>query len=109
MKGTVMRALATSVVLGLSLLLTSPVAAQVDGEPPEAASVETAAEERAAQFVGVTGPEAESVPGGALLISAYAVVWVLLFLFLFRMRGLQRQTAEELERLAAEVRTIEGG
>ncbi len=104
-----MRALVTPVVLGLTLLFSTPVGAQLEGEPPEAASEETAAEERAAQFVGVTGPEAESVPGGALLIAAYAVVWVLLFLFLFRMRGLQRQTAEELERLAAEVRAIEGG
>ena len=58
-------------------------------------------------FVGVTGPDAESVPGGALMVGAYAVVWVLLFLFLLRMRGLQRHTAEELERLSAEIRATE--
>ena len=78
------------------------------GEAPAATTGESPAEERAAQFVGVTGPDAESVPGGTLLIAAYAVVWVLLFLFLLRMRGLQRQTAEELERLSAEVHASEG-
>ena len=53
-------------------------------------------------------PEAESIPGGAHLLAAYAVVWALLFLFLLRMRGLQRQTAEELERLSAQIRASEG-
>ena len=105
-----MRVLVTSAVFGLLLCAAAPIAAQDEGEPPAAEPAEeTAAEERAAQFVGVTGPEAESIPGGALLLGAYAVVWVLLFLYLFRMRGLQRQTASELERLAAEVRATEGG
>ena len=76
---------------------------------PAATVEETPAEERAAQFVGVTGPEAETIPGGPLLLGAYAIVWILLFLFLVRMRGLQRQTAEELERLSAEIRAAEGG
>ena len=106
-----MRALVTSFVFALALWGAVPAFAQSEGEPEAAAdasgAAETAAEERAAQFVGVTGPEAESIPGGALLLAAYSVVWVLLFLFLFRMRGLQRQTAEELERLAAEVRATE--
>jgi CcmD family protein len=109
MKGTFMRAVATPIVF--AFMLSSAASAFAQGEaPPSSAeqAEETAAEERAAQFVGVTGPEAESIPGGPLLLGAYAVVWVLLFLFLFRMRGLQRQTAEELERLAAEVRATEG-
>ena len=97
-----MRALVSALVLGGTLIFSSAAMAE------EPATPETPAEERAAQFVGVTGPEAESVPGGALLLAAYAVVWVLLFLFLLRMRGLQRQTAEELERLSAEVRASEG-
>lgn len=110
MKQAFARALFASAVLGLLLLEAAPVGAQDEaGEPAAPRAEETAAEERAAQFVGVTGPEAESVPGGPLLLAAYAVVWVLLFLFLFRMRGLQRQTATELERLAAEVRATEGG
>lgn len=114
MKGTFMRGLVTPFFVLLVLLGAATSHAQAEADPvADTAGAgdasETAAEERAAQFVGVTGPEAESIPGGALLIAAYAVVWVLLFLFLYRMRGLQRQTAEELERLAAEVRAAEGG
>ena len=102
-----MRALISAVVLGFTLLLTSPTFAD-DGPATGDAAAETAAEERAAQFVGVTGPDAESIPGGVLLLTAYAIVWALLFLFLLRLRGLQRQTAEELERLSAEVQASEG-
>lgn len=106
-----MRALISAFVLGWALLCITPAFAQ---DEPDAAEVagrleeETPAQERATKFVGVTGPDAESVPGGTLLIAAYAIVWVLLFLFLLRMRGLQRQTAEELERLSAEIKATEG-
>ena len=106
-----MRALVSAFVLGGTLLISSASLAQDEppGQPEGASQVEESpAEERATQFVGVTGPEAESVPGGTLLLAAYAVIWVLLFLFLMRMRSLQRQTAEELERLSAEIRASEG-
>lgn len=101
-----MRALIAALVLGCTMLITPMVVAESPPEPETAASEsqKDAAEERATQFVGVRGPEAESVSGGALLLAAYATVWALLFLFLLRMRGLQRQTAEELERLSAEIR-----
>ena len=106
-----MRALIAALVLGCTMLLTPLALADSPQEPEqEAAAPEAqkdAAEERATQFVGVRGPEAESIPGGALLLAAYAIVWALLFLFLMRMRGLQRQTAEELERLSAEIRASE--
>ena len=105
-----MRALIAALVLGCTMFIT-PVALADSPPEPDTAAAETpkdAADERATQFVGVRGPEAESIPGGALLLGAYAIVWALLFLFLMRMRGLQRQTAEELERLSAEIRASEG-
>jgi CcmD family protein len=111
-----MRALIAAIVLGCTMFLTPIAVAETPPESPAAAAqgsekdaaAEDAAEERAAQFVGVRGPEAESVPGGALLLGAYAIVWLLLFLFLMRMRGLQRQTADELERLSLEIRASGG-
>ena len=112
MKGSSMRALVATVVLGCTLFIT-PFARAEDPTPSADSAAEEAredaAEERAAQFVGVRGPEAESVPGGALMLGAYAIVWVLLFLFLMRLRGLQRQTADELERLSAELKASERG
>jgi CcmD family protein len=107
-----MRALVAAFVLGCTTLILPPAHAQeqpaglTEGAVPD--MKEDAAEERAAQFVGVRGPEAESVPGGALMLGAYAIVWALLFLYLMRMRGLQRNTAEELERLSAEIRASGG-
>jgi CcmD family protein len=107
-----MRALIAALVLACTMLIT-PLA-YAEGQPAQpdggsaAGTTEDAAEERAAQFVGVRGPEAESVPGGALMLGAYAIVWALLFLYLMRMRGLQRNTAEELERLSAEIRASGG-
>ncbi len=105
-----MRALVSAFVLGCTLFLAGATLAQEPGSDSGSATAEaeTPAEERAAQFVGVTGPDAESVPGGTLLLAAYAVVWVLLFLFLMRLRRLQSGTAEELERLSAEIRASEG-
>ena len=106
-----MRALTAALVLGCTMLLTPMALAQEPPAEPAATNAkvqEDAADKRATQFVGVRGPEAESIPGGALLLAAYAVVWALLFLFLMRLRGLQRQTAEELERLSAEIRASEG-
>jgi len=102
-----MRTLIAALVLGCTMMIVPRALAE---EPPSEPSTEAfdapkdAAEERATQFVGVRGPDTESVPGGVLLLAAYAIVWALLFLFLMRMRGLQRQTAEELERLSTEIR-----
>lgn len=105
-----MQALLAALLLGSMWLVAPTVSAQDEAARSDSGSesAETPAEERATQFVGVTGPEAESVPGGGLLLAAYAVVWILVFLYLLRMRGLQRQTAEELERLSAEVRASRG-
>ena len=101
-----MRALIAALVLGCTMLITPMAFAESPPEPEtvDSDALEGAAEERATQFVGVEGPDAESIPGGALMLAAYAIVWALLFLFLMRMRGLQRQTAEELERLSAQIR-----
>ncbi len=105
-----MRALIAIFVLSGTLFFGTEALGQDTAASDQATTVEESpGEERAAQFVGVTGPEAETVPGGPLLLGAYAIVWILLFLFLMRMRGLQRQTAEELERLSAEIRAVEGG
>ncbi len=107
-----MRALIAALVLGSTMLITPLALADEQPAEPDGGSADTkedAAEERAAQFVGVRGPEAESVPGGALMLGAYAIVWALLFLYLMRLRGLQRNTAEELERLSAEIRASGGG
>ncbi|MGB5812521.1 MAG: CcmD family protein [Polyangiales bacterium] len=98
-------AIAGPVLASSSLFAQAPIAEE--GSASDAAS-EDPADERATQFVGVRGADAERIPGGTLLLAAYAIVWILLFGFLLRMRMMQRQTADELQKLSAEIRASGG-
>jgi len=60
---------------------------------------EDPAESRATEFRAVEGPEAEDVPGGALLIGAYAIVWCFLMVYVLRLGKLQTGLARDMERL----------
>jgi CcmD family protein len=64
---------------------------------------------RETEFVAMTGPAQESVPGGTLLVSAYAAVFVLLAAYVGRLALLQASTSRELARLDAALRAREGG
>jgi CcmD family protein len=75
--------------LGLFLAWAGSVAAQT-GE---------AAEDRAQSFQAVTGAVKEDVAGGPLMLAAYAVVWLCVFFYVFRMVRLQRGVEDNLSRL----------
>jgi hypothetical protein len=62
---------------------------------------------RETEFVAMTGPAQESVPGGALLVSAYAAVFVLLAAYVGRLALLQAATSRELARLEAALRAAD--
>ncbi len=64
---------------------------------------------RETEFVAMTGPARESVPGGTLLVSAYAAVWVLLAAYVGRLALLQAATGREVARLEAALRAREPG
>jgi CcmD family protein len=85
-------------VLALS---ASPALAEQAAE--EETSEEDAAESRAATFEAADGAQAESVPGGTLLIAAYGIVWLLLFGFVASIALRQARTSSELERLKREL------
>jgi hypothetical protein len=84
--------------LAAALLMCSPLLAQ-DGAGGAAQDGKDAAESRATAFQAVEGPQKEQVPGGTLLISAYAFVLVLLVAYVARLASLQSRTAAEVERL----------
>ena len=67
----------------------------------EAAEAVDPEEDRASAFRAVSGPEAEQVPGGTLLIAAYGVIWVLVLGWFWRLGRLQARTRDDLERLRA--------
>jgi CcmD family protein len=64
-----------------------------------AAQAPSAGEERASSFQAVSGAVKEDVAGGPLMLAAYAVVWLVLFGYVFRMVRLQRGVEDNLERL----------
>jgi CcmD family protein len=64
-----------------------------------AASADDAAQDRAQTFEAVSGAVKEDVPGGPLLVAAYALVWLGVFGYVFRLVRLQRGADENLARL----------
>ena len=77
-----------SVVMAVGLGLGSLVARADD-----------AAEDRATSFEAVSGAVKEDVPGGPLLLAAYALIWLAVFGYVFRLVRLQRGVAENVARL----------
>lgn len=71
------------------LLSVSSLAAAQDGTS-----------ERATSFQAVEGPQKEQVPGGPLLVFAYAFVLVTLVAYVGRLGLLQRKTAADVARLS---------
>jgi CcmD family protein len=64
-----------------------------------AAHADDAASDRAQTFEAVSGAVKEDVPGGPLLVAAYALIWLFVFAYVFRLVRLQRGADENLARL----------
>jgi hypothetical protein len=64
---------------------------------------EDPAESRSAAFQAVEGPQAEQVPGGPLLVYAYATILVLLVAYVARLSSLNAKNRTELDRLASAI------
>lgn len=67
------------------------------------AFAQDAAEERATSFRAVQGAVKEDVPGGPLLVAAYAVIWVFVLLYVVRVVRQQQQSQRDLTRLEAQL------
>jgi CcmD family protein len=63
------------------------------------AHADDVAQDRAQTFEAVSGAVKEDVPGGPLLVAAYAFVWLAVFGYVFRLVRLQRGADENLARL----------
>lgn len=58
------------------------------------------AESRSQAFVAVEGAVAEDIAGGPLLLTAYAIIWVLMLAYVFRLALLHNKTSAEIARLS---------
>jgi hypothetical protein len=72
------------------------------------ALAQDAAEERATSFRAVQGAVKEDVPGGPLLVSAYAVIWVFVLLMVVRVVRQQQQSQRDLARLEGQLAKAKG-
>ncbi|MCB9666837.1 MAG: hypothetical protein H6715_01795 [Myxococcales bacterium] len=89
-------------LIGASLFVL--VSATAAAETP-ARSVE---ESRAESFQSVKGPVAEEVPGGLLLVIAYATLWMALMLYLLRIERMSRRISLQMDQLEASAKAHEG-
>ena len=83
--------------LALSLWLAAPVYAYAQEAADDPSK--DPAESRATSFQAVEGSQKDEVPGGGLMVAAYAFVMVVLVGYVARLGSLQGKTARELERL----------
>jgi CcmD family protein len=84
----------------LLCLIGCPVAVGLAAAPRAYAQAQDdAAQDRAQSFRAVQGAVKEDVAGGPLMLAAYAVVWVAVFAYVFRMVRLQRGIEDNLARL----------
>lgn len=90
-----LRRVMTLLVLGCSWLgaMGAAQALAQDSAPADAQ------DDRAASFQAVTGGVKEDISGAPLMLAAYAVVWVTLFGYVWRIHRLQRGVEANLERL----------
>jgi hypothetical protein len=92
----ILRACAIAAILGLASPMIA--SAQEDQDP---------ASERSTEFVAVEGPQAESVPGGVLMVSAYGVAWLFLLLYVLRLGRLSARAQADVARLEKSLGTTE--
>ena len=64
---------------------------------------------RATSFQAVQGAQKEDVPGGTLLVGAYAVVLVLIVGYVARLGMMHQKTASDVERLSRLLETQRKG
>ncbi|MEM9194382.1 MAG: hypothetical protein AAGF12_34715 [Myxococcota bacterium] len=82
------------------MLGASPVSAQPEAEEqPEGEQTVVQSQE----FRPMEGPAQEDVPGGALMVGAYGLLFLFLLLFLLRLQVLQAATARDVTRLEQSV------
>jgi hypothetical protein len=67
--------------------------------PAASASAQEEGPAESMEFQAVEGPQTEDVPGGPLLLGAYAIFLLATVLFVVRVSALQARTARDLDRL----------
>ena len=91
--------IACTLVLSANAFAFTPIASADDIDP----RVTNAAESRATEFRAVSGGQGEDVPGGGLLIAAYATVLAIVLGYVVYLGRLTAGTHRDLDRLQAAI------
>lgn len=86
---------ALALTLAVVLCAAAPFAAQADDVP-----------DRETSFQAVSGTEGEAVPGGALMVGAYALLWLVLGGYVFRLGRAQRTIEQDVASIEARVEKL---
>lgn len=86
-----------ALLFGLTLLVLAPVSADVSPEP----------EGRETSFQAVSGSTEEQVPGGSLMVGAYAAIWLFVGLYVMRMGLSQRAIESEIAGIEKRIARLE--
>ena len=92
-----------ALLLAFSLMLAGPSLAAAQNPAPAPPPAQ-ASPQRTTGFVAAKTPT--TVPGGPLLLGAYAIVWTLLFGYLFSVRRRQQEVEDEMRDLLGEVKEL---
>lgn len=86
-----------AVLFGASLFALAPVSADVPPEP----------EGRETSFQAVSGSQEEQVPGGSLMVGAYAAIWLFVGLYVMRMGRSQRAIESDIAGIEKRIARLE--
>ncbi len=84
-----------AIALSLALVAAAPAGAVLAQDD----QAEAAASSRSAAFEAARGAQVEQVPGGALMVAAYGVVWLVLLGYVVSLGFRQARLARDVARL----------
>ena len=77
--------------------------------PPDSESLAASPEERSTQFVAVTGPERQNTSATTMLVTAYALFWLLLMVFIWMTWRRQQRLSNRLQQLESQIAKLNTG
>jgi CcmD family protein len=89
--------------------LSVPSVSSAQDQPEQGEQAEDPAESRSTAFRAMEGADTEHVPGGTLVIAAYAFIWLLMMGYVFRLSRISAATARDVERLEKSLDTEKKG
>jgi len=104
--------LALAFAWGLTMVAGMATPHHVAAQDTPSADAPTTADpesDRAQSFRAMTGPATEDVPGGTLLIGAYALVWLFVLLLILRIGSVSNKVSVDLARLEQSLADQEEG